>query len=176
MSGLSVLANHLLVHQSLSHHHLPVLTVTPNKEGYFVCLPAVLQCECSLSLPIPHGMHLVVPAHPCFLWWYVISAEHFPQKSQSRNPKIGFPLSPPPNHTLLPLTHDLTTSCIGWVQAGDVWAFHVLHFHVYPKSAYYLRVRRGLQTCLHNLPPILGFLWHEPFSGLSFFKACSFRG
>ena len=100
----------------------------------------------------------------------------YPQKSQSKNLRIGFPLSPPPNHTLLPLTHDLTTFCIGWVQASDVQALCVLHFHVYPKSTYYSHVRNGLETCLHNLPPILGFLWHEPFSGLSFFKACSFWG
>ena len=102
-----------------SHHHLPVLAVTPDKEGYFVCLPAMLQCEFSLSLPIPHDMHLVVPTHPSF-GWYVIPVGCIPQKSQSRNPRIGFPLSPPPDHALLPLTHDLTTSCIGWVQVGDV--------------------------------------------------------
>ena len=41
--------------------------------------------------------------------WYVILAGHFPQKSLSKNLKIVFPLSPPPDHTLLPLTHDLTT-------------------------------------------------------------------
>ena len=53
--------------------------------------------------------------------WYVIPAEHFPQKSLGRNLKIGLPLSPSPNHALLSLTHDLTVSCIGWVQAGEVW-------------------------------------------------------
>ena len=52
----------------------------------------------------------------------------------------------------------------------------MLHFHVYLKSAYCSRVRRGLKACLHILPPILGFLWCKPFSGFSFFKACSFRG
>ena len=106
---------------------------------------------------------------------YVILARHFPQKNLSKNPKIGFPLSPPPDHALLPLTHDLTTSCIGWVQAGEIWALHVLHFHVCPKSVCYSCIRRGLETCLHILPPILAFLWHEPFSGFSFFRACSLR-
>ena len=77
---------------------------------------------------------------------------------------------------LLPLTHDLTTSCIGWVQAGDVWALHVLHFHVYPKHAYCWSVRCGLEAYLHILSPILGFIWREPFSGFSFFRACSFQG
>ena len=52
----------------------------------------------------------------------------------------------------------------------------MLHFHVHPKSACYSRVHCGLEACLHILPPILGFLWHELFFGFSFFKACSFRG
>ena len=107
---------------------------------------------------------------------YVIPARHFPQKSLSRNPKIGFPLSLPLDYALLPLTYDLTTSCISWVQAGDVWALCVLHFHEHPKSACCSRVHHGLKACLHILPPILGFLWCEPFSGFSFFKACSFQG
>ena len=37
-------------------------------------------------------------------------------------------------------------------------------------------VRHNLETCLHILPPILGFLWREPFSSFSSFKACSFQG
>ena len=88
----------------------------------------------------------------------------FPLKSLSRNPKIGFPLSQPLDYALLPLTYDLTTSCISWVQAGDVWALCVLHFHEHPKSACCSRVHHGLKDCLHILPPILGFLWCEPFS------------
>ena len=124
----------------------------------------------------PSWLHLVVPTHPCFLGWYVIPTKHVPQKSLSRNPRIGFPLSPPPDHALLPLTHNLTTSCICWVQASDVWALHMLHCCAYPKSAYCSYVHRGLEACLHILPPILSFLWHEPFSGFSFFKACSFQG
>ena len=38
LSSLGVLANHLLVCQLLSHHHLPVLAVPLVKEDYFVCL------------------------------------------------------------------------------------------------------------------------------------------
>ena len=91
----------------------------------------------AFSLPIPHGIHLVVPTQLCPFGWYVIPAGHFPQKSPSRNLKIGFPLSPPPNHALLPLTHDLTVSCIGWVQVGEVWALRVPLFHVCPKSVCY---------------------------------------
>ena len=82
------------------------------------------------SLSIPHGMHLVAPTQLCPFRWYVIPARHFPQKSLGRNLKIGFPLSPPPNHAILPLTHDLTTSCIGWVQAGVAWALRVPFFHM----------------------------------------------
>ena len=65
----------------------------------------MLWCRCSLSLSIPHSMHIVVPTHPSF-GRYVISAGHFPQKSLSKNQRIGIPLSPPPDHTFLPLTHD----------------------------------------------------------------------
>ena len=181
MSGLGVLADHLLVCQSLSHHHLPMLAVPPDKEDYFVCLLAVAFLYAtvrvlSLSLPIPYGMHLVVPVHPCFLWVVCHPSKTFPLKSLSRNPKIGFPLSLPLDYALLPLTYDLTTSCISWVQAGDVWALCVLHFHEHPKSTCCSRVHHGLKDCLHILPPILGFLWCEPFSSFSFFKAYSFWG
>ena len=65
-------------------------------------------------------MHLVVPTQFCPFVWNVILARHFPQKGPNKNLKIGFPLSPPLNHALLPLTHDLTVSSIGWVQAGEV--------------------------------------------------------
>ena len=84
------------------------------------------------------------------------------KKSPSRNLKIGFPLSPPPNHALLPLTHallplthDLIVPCISWVQAGEVWALHVPSFHICPKSACNSLVRRGLEACLHSLPFVL---------------------
>ena len=67
-----------------------------------------------------------------------------------------------------------TTSCIGWVQAGDVWALCVLYFCVCPKLADCSCVCRGLEACLHILPPILTlygvsyflisrFLWLAPF-------------
>ena len=81
--------------------------------------------RCGFSLPILHGMHLMAPTQLCPFGWCVIPAGHFSQKCLSRNLKIGFLLSPPPNHALLPLTHDLTASCIGWVQAGEVWALRV---------------------------------------------------
>ena len=109
----------------------------------FVCLPDTLFCYSvgAFSLPI-----LVVSVQLCPFGWYVISAGHFPQKSPSKNLKIGFPLSLPQNHALLPLTHDLTVSCIGWVQAGEIWALCVPLFHVCPKSACCLCICRGWPT------------------------------
>ena len=109
---------------------------------------------CGFSLPILHGMHLVAPAQFCPFGWCVISVGHFPQKSPGKNLKIGFPLPPPPNHTRLHLTHDLTASCIGWVQAGEAWALRVPFFHMCPKSACGSLVRCGLKACLHSLPSI----------------------
>ena len=61
------------------------------------------------------------------------------------------PISPPPNHTPLPLTHDPTKSHIGWVQAGGAWASRVLSLHVCPRSTCRSCVCRGLEACLHGL-------------------------
>ena len=116
-------------------------SLSPNKRKLFCLFVCRGTLSCYnigvFSLPIPHGMHLVVPGQLYPFGWYVISLGYFPQKSPSRNFKIGFPLSPPPNHALLPLTHNLTVSCISWVQAGEVWALHVPLFHICPKSACY---------------------------------------
>ena len=92
-----------------------------------------------------------------------------PQKSLSRNLRISFPLSPLPDHALLPLTYDFIKSCIGWVQAGDVWALRVLYFYVCPKSACCSCVCHGLEARLHSLSSILDFLWRELFSNFPFF-------
>ena len=90
----------------------------------------LLRCGC-FFFPYPSWHAPSGPAQLCPFGWCVIpAARHFPQKSPSRNLKIGLPLSPPPNHALLPLTHDLTVPCIGWVQAGEVWVLYVLSFHV----------------------------------------------
>ena len=65
--------------------------------------------------------------------------------------RTSLPLSPPPNYTPLPLTHDPTTSHIGWVQAGGAWASRVFSLHVCPRSACHLCICRGLEACLHSL-------------------------
>ena len=66
-----------------------------------------------------------------------------PKRARAGTLKQVFPLSPPPNHALLPLTHDLTVSCIGWVQAGEVWALRMPLFHICPKSVCCSCVCRG---------------------------------
>ena len=81
------------------------------------------------------------------------SRTYLPKELGQEPRNRSFPLSPPPNHTPLPLTHDPTTSHIGWVQAGGAWALRVLSFHVCPKSACCSCVSRGLEACLHSLPP-----------------------
>ena len=120
---------------------------SPDKRKLFCLFVCCGTISCygmgAFSLPIPHGMYLVVPVQLCPFGWYVIPAGHFPQKGPSKNLKIGSPLFPPSNHTLLPLTHDLTVSCIGWVQAGEVWALHLPLFHVCPKSTCCSCVCRG---------------------------------
>jgi len=99
-------------------------SLSPNKKKLFCLFVYRVTLFCygvsAFSLPISHGMHLVVLVQLYSFKWYVITAGHFPQKSPSRNLKIGFPLSTRLNHTLLPLIHDLTVSCIGWVQASEV--------------------------------------------------------
>ena len=96
----------------------------------------------AFSLPIPHGMHLVVQTQFCFFWVVYHPSRTLPPKKPEQEPQ-NKSLSPPPNHALLPLTHDLTVSCIGWVQAGEVCALRMPLFHICPKSACCSCVCRG---------------------------------
>ena len=148
MFGLGVLAD----------HHVFMSLLITRQRGLFwllVCrgTPFLLRCGCLLSL-YPSWYAPSGPTQLCPFGWCVILVGHFPQESPDWNLKIGFPLSPPPNHAFLPLTHDLTASCIGWVQAGEVWALRVSSFHMCPKSAYCSLIRRGLQACPHSLPSV----------------------
>ena len=84
------------------HNHI-------KKTILFFCLPwhsYLLQCGCSLSLH--PSWHAPNGSNSSLLLLGGMSSQQdiSPQKSQSRNLRIGFPLSPPPDHTLLPLTHD----------------------------------------------------------------------
>ena len=148
----------------LANHHICVpLPIT--RQRVLFCLlfchgtPFLLRCG-YLLFPYPSWHAPSGPAQLCLFGWCVISARHFPQKSPSKSLKIGLPLSPPPNYALLPLTHDLTMSCIGWVQAGKVWVLRVPSFHICPKSACCSLVRCGLEACLHSLPfDLWPFMW-----------------
>ena len=101
------------------------------KDILFVCLPWLfypLQCVYSLSLSIPHCMHLVVPTHPYFFWMACHPNRTFPPKKPEKKHKNRF--FPSPHRQTMPsLTSDPwpTTSYIGWVQAGGAWVLHVLH-------------------------------------------------
>ena len=126
----------------------------------FVCLPwhpYLLRCGCSLS--IPHGMHLVVPTYPYFFWMICHPSRTFPPKGPEQEPRnrFFFFLSPPPDHALLPLTYDFTTSRIGWVQAGDVQALRVLYFYTCSKLTCCLHACRDMETCLHILTAWVAF-------------------
>ena len=132
--------------------------------------PFLLRCGCFLS-PHPSWHAPSGPAQLCPFGWCVIPARHFPQKSPGKNLKIGFPFSPPPNHALLPLTYNLIVSCIGWVQASEIWALHVPSFYICPKSACCSRVHHGLEACPHNL---LFVLW--PFTWATFWFPTPLNG
>ena len=106
-------SDHPLVYQLLSHHHLPVLAVPhsiPRQKSFILF-------TCSLwHSHLDKGGHplLLIPM-ACTKWfqlifpyfgWYVILMGHFPQKSLSGNPKIGFSLLPTAKLCpFLPLTH-----------------------------------------------------------------------
>ena len=81
------------------------------------------------------------------------SRTYLPKELGQEPQNKSFPLSPPPNHTPLPLTHNPTTSHIGWVQAGGAWASLVLSLLVCPKSTCCSCICLGLEACLHGLPP-----------------------
>ena len=130
----------------------------------------------ALSLPIPHGMHLVVPTRPYFFWIVCHLSMTFPPKKLEREPQNRF--SPLPTARPYLLTSDPwpITSCIGWVQAGDVWALHLLHSYVRLKLVPCSCVCYGLEAHLCILPLILDPLWHELLSDFSFLTACFFQG
>ena len=121
LSSMGVLANHLLVVSGLATTtYLCWLcrSPLPDKECYFVCLLAmtflpIIVCVLSLSLSpmeCTWWFQLILTSFR----WHVISAGHFPQKSLSKNPRIGF--FPSPHRQTIPsLISDPwpTTSYIG---------------------------------------------------------------
>ena len=121
----------------LTDHHVCVPLPIDRQRRLFCLLvcrstPFLLRYGCLLS-PYPSWHAPSGSAQFCPFGWCVIPPGHFPRKSPGRNLKIGFPFSLPPNHALYPLIHDLTVSCIDWVQAGEVWALRMPSFYVCPK-------------------------------------------
>ena len=103
-----------LVCQSLSHYHLPVLAVplliTRQRRLFcsFVCR-GTLTCYDVGALSLSPSLMACTQQFQLILTSfgrYIISIGHFPQKSLSRNPRIGFSLFLPLDHPLLLLTHD----------------------------------------------------------------------
>ena len=99
------------------------------------------------------------PSSALPVWVVCHPSKTFPSKEPWQEPQNrSSPL--PTNHAFLPLTHDLTVSYIGWVQAGEVWVLRVPFFHMRPKFDYCSLIRRGLEACLHSLPFVLWpFMW-----------------
>ena len=101
--------------------------------------------------------------------WHVILVGHFPQKSLSKNPKIGFfPLS---TTRPCPLTHDPPLPILAGYRL------------VVPRSrvcfTFFTRrlcICRILEIGLYVLPCTFGFLWCGLFSDLLFFMTCFFWG
>ena len=133
-------------------------------------------CVCSLS--IPHGMHLVVPAHPYFFWVAcypcrtVIPTGHFPQNSLSKNKRIGFFffffLSLPIARPCL-LTHDPPLSILAGYRL--VVPGSCACFSFFTRRSCICHV---LEIGSYVLQCTFGFLWHELFSDLPFFMTCFF--
>ena len=97
----------------------------PNKEGYLVCLPTVLQCECSLSLPIPNGMHLVVPTHHYFFCAVCCPSKTFPSKEFEQEPQNRF--SPLPIARPCPFTSDSWPHHFPYWLVAGWWCLGLAH-------------------------------------------------
>ena len=132
-----------------------------------------LQCVCSLSLS------LLLMA--CTWWfqlifasfgWHVIPAGHFPQKSLSKNPRIGFfPLLTVRPCPLLPLTHDPPLLIL--VGYRLVVSRSCMCFTFFACCSC---ICRDLEIGLYFLPCTFGFLWRGLFSDLPFFMTYFFFG
>ena len=83
---------------------------SPDKEDYFVSLLTGVFLSTTMwvfPLPIPHGMHLVVPTHPYFFWAICHPSRTFSLKELEKEPQnrlSSLPTTRP--YPFLPLTHD----------------------------------------------------------------------
>ena len=152
----------------------------PNKEDYFVCLFAVAFLPvtvCVLSLSLSFSLSLMA----CTYWfqliltsfgWHVIPTGHFPQKSLSKNPKIGFfPFPTARPCSLLPLTHDPPPPILAGYKLVVPRSCACFTFFACCSCIYH-----DLEIGLYVLPCIFGFLWRGLFSDLPFFMNYFFLG
>ena len=107
----------------------------------FVCR-GTLTCYGVGALSIPYNMHLVVPTHPYFFWVVCHPSRTFPPKEPEQESQNRFSLSPPPDYTLLPLTHDPPLP--------------VLAGYRLVKSGPYAR---STPACVQNLPVVFAVFW-----------------
>ena len=127
-----------------------------------------LQCVCSLFLSLmacTWWFQLILTS----FGWHVISAGHFPQKSLSKNPIIGF--SPLPTARPCPLTHDpplLILAGYRLVVSGSHACFTFFVCCLY--------ICHDLEIDLYILSCTFGFLWCGLFSDLPLFMPCFFWG
>ena len=127
---------------------------------------------CVLSHSIPHGMHIVVPTHPCFFWVACHLSRTFPPKELSKNPIIGFfPLPTTIPCPLLPLTHDPPLPIL--VEYRLVVSRSCACFTFFACCSC---ICRDLEIGLYVLLCTFGFLWRGLFSDLPFFMTCFFWG
>ena len=80
---------------------------------------------CTLSLSIPHCMHLVVPTYPYFFWVVCHLNRTFPSKEPKQESQNRF--FPSPHRQTMLSDSWPTTSYIGWVQADGAWVSRMLH-------------------------------------------------
>ena len=137
----------------------------------FVCLLWLfypLQCLCSLSLFLmacTWWFQLILAS----FGWHVFPAGHFPQKSLSKNPRIGF--FPLPTARPCSLTHDpplLILAGYRLVVPGSCVCFTFF--------ACCSCICRDLEIGLYVLPCTFGFLWRGLFFDLPFLMTCFFWG
>ena len=172
---MGFLANHLLVVSgSATTTYLCWLCRSPllDKEGYFVCLLAVAfstrysVCALSLSLMTCTWWFQLILAP---FGWHVIPTGHFPQKSLSKNPRIGF--FPLPTARPCPLTHDSSLPILAGHRLVVLGSCACFTFFTCRSC-----ICRVLEIGPYVLPCTFGFLWRGLFSDLSFFIICFFWG
>ena len=150
---------------------LVVPLLPPNKVDYFVCLSAVTPLPVTVwvvSLSIPHGMHLVVPTYPYFFWAVCHPSRTFPPiepEQESHNRFFPSPHRQTIHSYLWPMTSPrLVLAGYMLVMPGPCACFTSMYVQSLPIA----HSCRDLETCLHILPVILGFLWRGLFSDFIF--------